>query len=860
MSRYNKLWPFNLTVLSLNIRSICKNYGNLLAFLHMLKKKVSIIMISETWLRKEKEHLYPLDGYNQFAISRSSRAGGLMINIDKNIDASLVPSLTNITDACESLYVEFTLNRVKYHAGLIYRPPNKSIVNFVASIANIFNTMPKSNCIIGGGFNANLLAKPNNNGLNFVSTMLNHGLKPIITTPTRLTNKSATLIDHIWCSINQDFISYVITEPISDHYPVLAVWKINTNLETKKAKIRPKDPKRFEAFGNDFFNYMVDSNFLNNDCPVTLTNDLISHLQANCNHNFPQNEVNMKGISLKSPWIDSDLAKCIKKKYELFENYMNNLIPYSTYTKYRNLLTKTISLARKIYHMKKFDSLKNDPKKAWQVINKYLDKAKDKTKFNIKLNSNEFTEDTDIISTEFSEYYKSSVNELIESSPDYSCELPETIEMNQSSMFFYPTDRREIAEIINGLKPNNFHLSEIPVALLQSICHNLSIILEHIFNLCFEKHVFPDVLKVAHIIPIFKKGSKHLVENFRPISLLNPIAKIFEKLMYRRLLSFFHKFDLLSKYQFGFLPKKSTDNAVLTFLHDVYLSSINGEELMAVFIDLKKAFDTVNHSLLLEKCERYGVRGASLKLLQSYLTNRYTYVQIGDSKSEYTRLTTGVPQGSCLGPLLFIIFINDVINLNISSKTILYADDLVIYNNNFDSDSLNQTINNDLDNFFAYTLGNKLFVNQTKCKYIIFNKLEKISLHSINIDSINLEAVDEFKYLGITIDKNLKFKAQIQHIVGKLNQFNGIIYTLRSSLSLNSLKKILYAIGYSFINSHILAWGRTCNKYLSPIRVSLNKCIRNIYFHDASYDDYTHIERLARTCDAYEFLNIYVQT
>ena len=226
--------------------------------------------------------------------------------------------------------------------------------------------------------------------------------------------------------------------------------------------------------------------------------------------------------------------------------------------------------------MKKFDSLKNDPKKAWQVINKFLDKAKDKTKFNIKISSNEFTEDTDIISTEFSEDYKSSVNELIESSPDFSCELPETIEMNQSSMFFYPTDRREIAEIINGLKPNNFHLSEIPVALLQSICHNLSIILEHIFNLCFEKHVFPDVLKVAHIIPIFKKGSKHLVENFRPISLLNPIAKIFEKLMYRRLLSFFQKFELLSKYQFGFLPKKSTDNAVLTFLHDVYLSSING--------------------------------------------------------------------------------------------------------------------------------------------------------------------------------------------------------------------------------------------------------------------------------------------
>ena len=356
---------------------------------------------------------------------------------------------------------------------------------------------------------------------------------------------------------------------------------------------RSQNQKQFDKFNNEFDNFFLNGNIFADNCPISTTNALIDHLISNCNRNFPRVEMKHREFSLKCPWIDQTLERCIKKKYQLFGNYKEGLITFEMFKEYRNLLPKAIELARKIFFLKKFNHLKNDPKQGWKVINKYRNRKKDNTKFRIKINSKEVTENTQHISNKFSKYYKTSVEALVNSTTESYCDLTESIDIHPNSMFFYPTDRIEIYNIINELKPNNFHNSEIPTLLLKSINVKLSIMLEHIFNLCFEKNVIPDVLKIALVMPIHKKGSKQLVENFRPISILNPIAKILEKLMYTRLLSFFTKHKLLTEYQFGFLKDKSTENATLTFLYDAYTSSISHKETSAVFIDLQKAFDTV---------------------------------------------------------------------------------------------------------------------------------------------------------------------------------------------------------------------------------------------------------------------------
>ena len=180
-------------------------------------------------------------------------------------------------------------------------------------------------------------------------------------------------------------------------------------------------------FNVEFLQYMQNSNFLENQCPVNLINSLLNHLTDSCNRNFERKETNLTGISLRCPWVDSNLEKCIKKRYKIFKNYKENLIPYKNFTEYRNMLNKAVVLARKIYHLKKFANIDKDPRKAWKVINKHRNNKKDTTKFKIKMPNKQITENTDFIWNEFSEYYFESVKVLTQSNTDYGCDLSQTI-------------------------------------------------------------------------------------------------------------------------------------------------------------------------------------------------------------------------------------------------------------------------------------------------------------------------------------------------------------------------------------------------------------------------------------------------
>ena len=180
-------------------------------------------MITETWLREDRVDLYPIDGYNQFAICRKSRGGGLLMYVHRSIEVSLVPSLTKISNACESLFVKFNINNASHYAGVVYRSPNRPIADFISAFDKLCISLPKNDCIIGGDFNINLLDKVSYSGVHFITGMSNHNLKPMIPNPTRVTHSSETLIDHIWSSMNNEFQSFVITEPVSDHFPTLLI-------------------------------------------------------------------------------------------------------------------------------------------------------------------------------------------------------------------------------------------------------------------------------------------------------------------------------------------------------------------------------------------------------------------------------------------------------------------------------------------------------------------------------------------------------------------------------------------------------------------------------------------------------------
>ena len=267
--------------------------------------------------------------------------------------------------------------------------------------------------------------------------------------------------------------------------------------------------------------------------------------------------------------------------------------------------------------------------------------------------------------------------------------------------------------------------NSIPIKLLKILDPCISPHLSLIINKSFEEGTFPDNLKIAMVIPIFKKGDAGKNSNYRPISLLPIFSKIFEKLMHKRLYSFLEMHETLFEMQFGFRTGHSTEHALVSLSEKIKCTLDSGNVGCGIFIDLQKAFDTVNHRILLQKLEHYGIRGIALQWFQSYLHNRKQFVSVNGHSSRLSNITCGVPQGSVLGPLLFLIYINDLPSTSKSLSFFLITDDTNIYFESNSTDRLIKVINKELKAVKAWLESNKLSLNIEKTNFVIFHSPKK---------------------------------------------------------------------------------------------------------------------------------------
>ena len=498
---------------------------------------------------------------------------------------------------------------------------------------------------------------------------------------------------------------------------------------------------------------------------LNILNNVISQAK---NKHLPYRKVKFNKHKHKnSKWITKGIVRSISFRDKLYlklkrtpvDSERHSILKLNLKT-YQSILKRLIRDAKKQYYQKQFEKYKNDLKNTWGTIKQILNRTRSTQNISdVFLIDNVMTTDRTTIANKFNTYF-AGIGVELSANVNNTHNAHFTDYLLNPSMYHFTFElitEETTMEILNNLKPKpSCGYDGISTKLLKTckleICKPLTLII----NQSLSTGIFPDSLKVAKVIPLYKKGDKAILGNYRPISILPSISKIFERIIFNQINDHFTSHDLYYNGQYGFREKHSTQLAALELIDRITHELDLGNTPINIYIDLSKAFDTLDHNILISKLQHYGFKGAALQLLISYLSNRKQFVQYGDTLSQKTDILMGVPQGSILGPLLFIIYINDMANSSVLFKFINFADDTTLITNLNNEDTRNESLNDELTNFHNWLRANKLSLNVNKTKAMVFHMPQKrIQLPLLRIAGEDIAFVDNFNFLGIIINKHL---------------------------------------------------------------------------------------------------------
>ena len=485
-----------------------------------------------------------------------------------------------------------------------------------------------------------------------------------------------------------------------------------------------------------------------------------------------------------------------------------------------------------------------DVKKTWLGIKSILNIDKGRYSDVNQLNiDGKIIDDPTDIAQRLNDFFVNVGPNTDKSIPTNPVSKPEKYLKNRSQVEFIIShiSNEEIIDIINSLENKAQGPQSIPLKLLKLIPDLIIFPLSEIINLSFSSGVFPNAIKIAKVIPIHKGGSTDELNNYRPISILSIFDKIIEKLIHKQLYHFLTINNVLFKNQYGFRKNNSTSLALIQMVEKIRESIDNKKIGCGIFIDLSKAFDTVNHKILLKKLEHYGIRGTALKWFQSYLFERKQYVYINGESSSLRIISCGVPQGSVLGPLLFLLYVNDLPNISDQLTFFLFADDTNIFYESQSLTDLERTLNKELRKLQEWLIVNRLSLNLKKTNFVLFHPFNKPLSDSITV-KINKKAISEknhVKYLGISLDSTLSWKSHIENLCSTLRRTVGMLYKIRSLANKSILVSIYYSLFYSYLNYGIEVWGNADKSLINRILTLQKRAIRAIMFRDQRQADFS---------------------
>jgi hypothetical protein len=750
--------------------------------------------LCETFLNEHNAKLCNIDGYSLVSNDRNTHGRGVAIYVSDSLNYTLCDPLTyNIANDFESIFIECSPQgrSNKLLVGEIYRTPNSNLHLTHERYNELLHKLPHNQqVIIGTDQNIDFFKLHLNSHTDFLQMFISQGFIPCMNEATRVTASTATLIDNIYIKGLAPTDSHIITAHYSDHYPIMVTLPSYTESKNKSVTFESRkfNPDTYANIETDLLAYdwsllhILDSNNAFAHFADILSQIIDKHAPL-CAFTISQRNLR------REPWFTKALQTSSKKLHKLHKHSISTKTPqaHTRYTQYRNMYNKIRKAAKNMNFSQLFNEYRNDIKKTWHLI---LDLTGNKrtTKNPIQsldINGTLIANPQDIVEA-FANHF-ASVSTKSSTHP-FRPQDHRHITPSNASFFLTPTTVDEILTIIHSLKSkkSSGHDS-INTQLLKKLKNGIALPLEIIANKSFSEGTFPTSLKKAKVIPIHKSKEKTLTVSYRPIALLPPLSKIFEKLLAKRLTQFFHTHSTLTDNQFGFRKKHSTLHAVTKFALDIITNIIEDNTTLATFIDFSKAFDKINHQILLHKLSLYGIRGIALSFISSYLENRPFFVSHNHCTSTLRTIQDiGVPQGSILGPLLFLLYINDLPTYLTDANTILFADDTTIYHTNNNIYELKSTMNNTLNKLHTWCQINKIDLNLAKTKYMIFhNKVSHNPNASfpIHINNTPIERVTFFKFLGITIDEKLKWSEHTKSVKIKLAQGLHALCTIQNKSS-----------------------------------------------------------------------------
>ena len=867
--------------LNINIQSLNSKYEKLKNFVLSLTNKniqIDLISLQETWTIKHPQ-LLAIPGFQPliFTNRMRGRGGGVGFYIRNGINFTINKDLSVFTDKIfESLTLNLSFtcnNKLKQlSVSSIYRSPsplngqtaNEQMDNFHEIFDDLLTKL--SNCNIDAyvflDSNINLFnLDSNNHSSTYLSNISNSGFLVTNFRATRIQSSIPSHIDHILTNSKDiNITSGSIVDDISDHFMTF----ISPNLSRQKSKPKLIKTRHYSKANMDSFKRDLQQT---NWEPVTSTNnvdtcyDQFWKIYSTLHDlHFPLTTSRFnKNIHKISNFMTTGLLISRNTKLKLHKVALTDNVQFNwqQYRTYRNIFNKTVKLSKKIHYLSNIEQNAKNPKKTWDILRELTTGKKDQIPIEkIKVDGKVITEPT-LMANEFNSFFtrvgRSIANGVEPTSREPTDYIippvtpPPTLRLDNIS-------QHQIVDVISAMDSKSSTDSNgISIKLLKNIKYQISEPLSHLFSLSVSTGVFPSKLKTSKTIPIFKAGDHTCCDNYRPISLLSSISKILEKVVATNLVNHLEINNLLFENQFGFLRGRSTLHNI-TILTSKISQALNDKKfVIGVFLDLKKAFDTVSHDILLQKLKKLGISGTPLKWFTSYLSGRSQFTVINGSTSTELPIDISVLQGSILGPILFLCFINDL-HLSTWLLTLLFADDTAVLDSDSDLPSLINRVNTELQKIANWFRANKMSVNVSKTKYIIFrprgqNIQINLEENGVLFNSNEIGQPDDanrifklgrihndhpdknertYKFLGIHLDEFLSFDTHCTLICNKLAKSNFIISRVKNILPPQSLKTLYFALVHPHLLYCLPIYSCTTKKNLTKIYKMQKKAIRLI--------------------------------